>query len=155
MNYKNSRKYQNWITSYRKSAKIHFIKRYKERIGYDLSENTYDILNSALRHNDYEWLTMYNLRDSQKTYHMNSSHTKVWYKLTLLDSVYTKHDVWVLYDPRHKTLVTVLPGDVDPLVREYENEAIRFTKQFEEVYGGEKQTDDEGIIDQTLAISAG
>lgn len=155
MNYKNSRKYQNWITSYRKSAKIHFLNRFRERIGFTLPENTYDTLNTAFRHNNYDMLFMYKVRDSKKTYHMNGSHTKVWHRVTVLDTAYQEHDVWVLYDPHNKTMVTVLPGNVNPLVREYEDETIRFTKQFEEVYGGKKQANDEGTVDQSLAISEG
>lgn len=113
-------KYQDWVTSYRRTLTNHFRKRCKMRLDWSPSKVDIDLISDFFKGKSPtppEGLPPYCVTNPEKEalITVRSIQGRKWYFLVFTSPEdHVSRPFWVLFDKKVKNVVTVLPEDVTP-----------------------------------------
>lgn len=112
MTKKDKIKHEQWVQSYRETAKKHFLKRFYERMSFDLPLEAFNNITRILKGFNPEGCSL-KIHDKKSSF-MRKVHVKRrWILVTYIDSL-VSFTAWILWDRDNKLLITILDENTEP-----------------------------------------
>lgn len=128
-------KYQDWVTSYRKSLTAHFMSRCNHRLNWTPTHQDVKNIHSTLQYKVPDNCICEINEEEQKKLNVRSINGRRWYCIKYMNLLMeSRINFWVCYDTKVKNVITALPFDELPNVAGCVEDEIlvEFNKGFEE-----------------------